>query len=69
MRRLPDVTLMDREALSQWLQRPATTIRARCAPIAHDTTTRRALYDADKVAETMAGRQRRHHSRLRTVGP
>lgn len=61
---------MDREALSQWLQRPATTIRARCTPIAHDTDSRRALYDSEQVAETMAGRQRRlSHPRLRTVGP
>jgi len=68
VRRLPDVTLMDREALSQWLQRPATTIRARCKPIAHDTETRRALYDAEQVAETMAGRQRRRvHPQTRTA--
>ena len=58
--------LADREALAQLLDRPASTIRARCTPVAYDIATRRALYDADEVAETMKSRQRRRsHPRLR----
>lgn len=40
----PDDALVDREALAVWCQRPARTIRQHCAPVACDTTTRRALY-------------------------
>lgn len=58
--RLPDRILADREALEQLLERPASTIRARCTPVAHDTETRRALYDTEQVAEVMKDRQRRH---------
>lgn len=58
--------LADREALAQLLDRPASTIRARCKPVAYDIATRRALYDADDVAQDMKTRQRRHsQSRLR----
>lgn len=52
-------TLADREALSSWLDRPASTIRARCRPVASDTETRRALYDAATVTATMDGKRRR----------
>lgn len=61
-------TLADREALAILLNRPAATIRARCRPIAHDTDTRRALYDADQVAQTMAGRRRVHQPYHRLAG-
>lgn len=60
--------LADREALSQLLDRPASTIRARCEPIAYDLETRRALYDADEVTKIMSDRQRRRfRPRTRTA--
>lgn len=68
MRYLPDRTLADREALSHTLKRPASTIRARCTPVAHDITTRRALYDAEEVAATMASRRRVLHPHHRLAG-
>jgi hypothetical protein len=61
VRYLPGQTLADREALSRWLDRPTSTIRARCEPVASDVESRRALYDAEQVIATMDGRQRRRH--------
>lgn len=52
-------TLADREALSALLDRPTSTIRARCEPIASDIRTRRALYDAAAVEAAMSNRRRR----------
>lgn len=65
--RLPDRILADREALGQLLERPVSTIRARCTPVAHDTETRRALYDTEQVTEAIQGRQRRHHPRTEKI--
>jgi hypothetical protein len=66
---LPDgKRLADREALAGILDRPASTIRARCTPVAYDLETRRALYDADEVTKIMDGRQRRRfHPQTRTA--
>lgn len=70
VRYLPGQILADREFLARHLDRPAATIRARCTPIAYDTQTRRALYDAQQVIETMNSRQRRHsHPRTETAEP
>lgn len=67
MRYLPDGRkLADREALQQLLERPESTIRARCTPIAYDQATRRALYDYDDAAATLQQLQRRQ-CRPRTV--
>jgi hypothetical protein len=57
-------TLADREALTALLDRPASTIRARCEPVASDIETRRALYDAAAVEAAMSHRRRRVQPRL-----
>ena len=69
VRYLPDgQCLADREALARLLDRPASTIRARCEPVAYDLATRRALYDTEQVTKIMSGRQhRRFHPRTRTA--
>jgi len=59
--------LADREALSQLLDRPAATIRARCETIASDIATRRALYDADAVEALMRDRGRRRRRLTRDL--
>jgi len=59
-RRAGDGTvLMDREDLAAWLDRPTTTIRAHCTPVAYDPTTRRALYDAEACREQLVHVMRR----------
>ena len=59
-RRAGDGTvLMDREDLAVWLDRPATTIRARCVPVAYDAATGRALYDAEACRGRLAELARR----------
>lgn len=62
-------TLADREALSMLLDRPASTIRARCEPVASDIKTRRALYDAAAVEAAMSNRRRRRPRKIEAPLP
>lgn len=50
--------LADREALAQWLNRPADTIRDKLKPVACDAASRRVLYDADEVLQMDAATRR-----------
>jgi hypothetical protein len=53
-----DRTLMDREALAQWLQRPVSTIRNHCQPCGMDRDGR-TLYHAEQCQETLSKIQTR----------
>jgi hypothetical protein len=69
VRYVQGLTLADREALAALLDRPASTIRARCEPIASDIKTRRALYDAEAVTAAMSTRRRRRSRTEERVSP
>lgn len=52
-------TLMDREALSQWLRRPVSTIRKHCTPCGKDTSGR-LLYHAEACHDLLSDVQTRN---------